>query len=90
MRQPPGGHQVTALNRSSVDAADPASGRMSAHPPVHLVPGDKTGCYRAEARDTPLVDERGESRISVGDYAAAIVDTVENGSFVRARFTVGY
>ncbi len=63
---------------------------MSAHPPVHLVPGDKTGCYRAEARDTPLVDERGESRISVGDYAAAIVDTVENGSFVRARFTVGY
>jgi len=59
-------------------------------PPVHLVPGDKTGRYRAEVRDTPLVDEHGDSRISVGDYAAAVVDTVENGSFVRARFTVGY
>jgi putative NADH-flavin reductase len=59
-------------------------------PPVHLVPGEKTGRYRAEARDTPLFDEHGESRISVGDYAAAVVDTVENGSFIRARFTVGY
>ena len=59
-------------------------------PPVHLVPGDKTGHYRAEARDTPLIDERGASRVSVGDYAAAVVDTLEDGSFVRARFTVGY
>jgi putative NADH-flavin reductase len=59
-------------------------------PPIHLVPGEKTGRYRAEVRDTPLVDERGESRITVGDYAAAVVDTVENGSFVRTRFTVGY
>ncbi len=31
-------------------------------PPVHLVPGDKTGHYRAEVRNTPLVDERGDSR----------------------------
>jgi putative NADH-flavin reductase len=30
------------------------------------------------------------SRISVADYAAAVIDTVESGSFVRARFTVGY
>jgi putative NADH-flavin reductase len=59
-------------------------------PPVHLVPGEKTGHYRAEARDTPIVDENGESRLSVGDYAAAVVDTLENGSFIRARFTVAY
>jgi putative NADH-flavin reductase len=59
-------------------------------PPLHLVPGERTGRYRAEARDTPLADEHGESRISVGDYAAAVIDTVENGSFVRARFAVGY
>jgi putative NADH-flavin reductase len=59
-------------------------------PPVYLVPGDKTGRYRAAVRNTPIVDERGDSRISVGDYAAAVVDTVENGSFVRAGFTVGY
>lgn len=59
-------------------------------PPVHLVPGDKTGRYRAEARDTPLVDEDGESRITVADYAAAVIDIVENGSFIRARLTVAY
>jgi len=59
-------------------------------PPVHLVPGEKTGRYRAEARDTPITDESGESRISVGDYAAAVLDALENDSFVRARFTVGY
>lgn len=56
-------------------------------PPVHLVPGAKTGGYRAEARDTPLTDAAGESRISTGDYAAAIIDTVERGTFVRERFT---
>jgi putative NADH-flavin reductase len=59
-------------------------------PPVYLVPRDKTDRYRAEVRNTPPVDERGDSRVSVGDYAAAVVDTVENGCFVRARFTVGY
>ncbi|AQA21995.1 nmrA family domain protein [Rhodococcus sp. MTM3W5.2] len=55
--------------------------------PVHLVPGDKTGSYLAEARDTPLTDEAGNSRITTGDYASAIVDTLETGSFIRERFT---
>lgn len=59
-------------------------------PPVHLVPGDATGTYRAEARDTPIADADGESRISVGDYASAIVDALERGSFIRERFTVSY
>lgn len=57
-------------------------------PPIHLEPGARTGTYRTEARDTPLIDGNGESRVSVDDYAAAIVDTVEDGSFVRQRFTV--
>ncbi|MEV6554146.1 alpha/beta fold hydrolase [Nocardia sp. NPDC051756] len=59
-------------------------------PPVHLIPGDATGTYRAEARDTPIADANGESRISVGDYASAIVDALLNGSFIRERFTVSY
>ncbi|WP_194815037.1 alpha/beta fold hydrolase [Nocardia sp. XZ_19_385] len=59
-------------------------------PPVHLIPGEATGVYRAEARDTPIVDADGESRISVGDYACAIVDALQNGSFLRQRFTVSY
>jgi putative NADH-flavin reductase len=68
----------------------PVEWSYASPPPVHLVPGPKTGRYRAEVRDTPLADERGESRISVGDYAAAVIDTLENGSFVQARFTAGY
>lgn len=71
-------------------ARTPVEWSYASPPPVHLVPGEKTGRYRAEARDTPLVDGHGESRVCVGDYAAAVVDTVENGSFIRARFTVGY
>ena len=59
-------------------------------PPVHLEPGDKTGAYRAEARDTPITDASGESRVSVGDYAAALLDAVDDGTFIRQRFTVAY
>jgi putative NADH-flavin reductase len=59
-------------------------------PPVHLVPGGRTGAYRAEARDTPITDENGESRITTGDYAAAVIDAAESGSFIRQRFTTAY
>ncbi|MFD1933161.1 MULTISPECIES: NAD(P)-dependent oxidoreductase [Nonomuraea] len=59
-------------------------------PPMHLVEGDKTGGYRAEATDTPLTDDQGESRISTGDFASAIVDALERRDFVRQRFTVAY
>ncbi|MFC9472880.1 alpha/beta fold hydrolase [Nocardia sp. NPDC056952] len=59
-------------------------------PPVHLIPGEATGVYRAEARDTPIVDAAGESRISVGDYASAIVDALAENTFVGLRFTVSY
>lgn len=57
---------------------------------MHLVEGDKTGGYRAEATDTPLTDDQGESRISTGDFASAIVDALERRDFVRQRFTVAY
>ena len=59
-------------------------------PPVQLVPGGRAGAYRAEARDTPVTDEDGESRITYADYASAVIDAVESGAFVRRRFTVGY
>jgi putative NADH-flavin reductase len=71
-------------------AQTPVAWSYVSPPPLHLVPGEKTGHYRAEARDTPITDQHGQSRISVGDYAAAVVDTLENGSFIHARFTVGY
>jgi uncharacterized protein len=59
-------------------------------PPVHLVDRERTGRYRVRAGDLPIADEQGDSRISVADYAAAIVDTLESGRFVGARFTAAY
>jgi putative NADH-flavin reductase/pimeloyl-ACP methyl ester carboxylesterase len=56
-------------------------------PPLHLVEGERTGRYRVRAGDLPITDSQGESRITIPDYAAAIIDTLEGGRFVGARFT---
>ena len=42
-------------------------------PPHHLEPGEKGGDYHARVGDTPVVDAEGESRLTSGDYAVAIV-----------------
>ncbi|MEV0589498.1 alpha/beta fold hydrolase [Nonomuraea sp. NPDC050310] len=59
-------------------------------PPMHLVPGERTGAYRTAAGDQPVLDDQGDSRITVADFAAAAVDALEHGTFLRERFTVGY
>ncbi|MDT4943946.1 MAG: hypothetical protein QOH14_679 [Pseudonocardiales bacterium] len=59
-------------------------------PPVHLLDGRKSGAYRVQAGDRPVIDSHGESRITVSDYASALVDELERGNFIRQRFTVGY
>jgi uncharacterized protein len=37
-----------------------------------------------------LVDATGQSKISVPDYAVAMIDELERPTHVRQRFTVGY
>lgn len=37
-----------------------------------------------------LKDANGESRISLEDYAMALIDELEHPHHVRRRFTVGY
>ncbi|MBF6435083.1 alpha/beta fold hydrolase [Nocardia cyriacigeorgica] len=59
-------------------------------PPMHLIPGERTGVYRTEAGDTPVTDANGDSRITIGDLASAAVDTLERNAFLRQRITVGY
>jgi putative NADH-flavin reductase len=56
-------------------------------PPEHFFPAEKTGSYRAEGGDEPVVDAAGESRLGSGDYAAALVDELERPRFVGPRFT---
>lgn len=58
-------------------------------PSAIIAPGERTGRFRLGV-DRLLVDDRGESRISVEDFAMALVDELENPKHPRMRFTVGY
>ena len=58
-------------------------------PSAHLDPGTRTGTFRL-GTDTLLVDAAGESRISLEDYAVAMIDELEQAAHSRSRFTVGY
>jgi uncharacterized protein len=51
--------------------------------------GERTGRYRTGG-EQPIVDERGQSRISAEDLAAAILDEVEQPRHRRERFTVAW
>ncbi len=59
-------------------------------PPHALVAGDKSGGYKVRGDDRPVVDDRGESTITSGDLAAAMVDELERPQFSRRRFTAAY
>ncbi len=54
-----------------------------------IAPGERTGKFRL-GTDQLLTDADGESRISVEDYAAAMVDELEKPKHIRRRFTAGY
>jgi putative NADH-flavin reductase len=59
-------------------------------PPALIVfDGIRTGNYRM-SQDTLLLNDEGRSTISVADLAVAVVDEVESGAHVAARFGVGY
>ena len=58
-------------------------------PSADLFPGQRTGIFRL-GTDHLLKDAKGESRISVQDYAMAMIDEVERPRHIRQRFTVGY
>jgi putative NADH-flavin reductase len=53
------------------------------------LPGRRTGKFRLGG-DQLLGDANGESRISVQDYAVAMIDELESPAHIRQRFTVGY
>lgn len=55
----------------------------------NLQPGTRTGSYRV-GKDDLLTDEKGDSFISVEDYAVAMVDELETPRHHKERFTVAY
>lgn len=58
-------------------------------PSAVLEPGERTGKFRLGG-DQLLADADGQSKISVEDYAVALLNELKNPQHIRQRFTVGY
>ena len=58
-------------------------------PAASIEPGERTGRFRLGG-DQIVRDAKGESRISMEDYAVALLDEIERPKFVNRRFTIGY
>ncbi len=58
-------------------------------PAGFFVPGERTGKFRL-GTDQLIADATGDSRISLEDYAIALVDELEKPQHERKRFTIGY
>jgi putative NADH-flavin reductase len=51
--------------------------------------GQRTGQFRLGG-DQLLTDANGQSRISVQEFAVAMINELEHPAHIRQRFTVGY
>jgi putative NADH-flavin reductase len=58
-------------------------------PAAFFEPGERTGKFRLGKRNL-VADEKGNSRISLEDYAIALVDELEKPAHEREQFTIGY
>lgn len=58
-------------------------------PAGSIFAGTRTGKFRLGG-DRLVVDPSGQSRISMEDYAVAVLDEVEKPAHLRQRFTIGY
>ena len=58
-------------------------------PPMAIAPGQRTGKFRL-GLDELLVLPDGSSKVSLEDYAMAMIDELEQPRHIGRRFTVGY
>ena len=58
-------------------------------PAAYFEPGERTGKFRL-GRDELIANEKQESRISMEDYAIALVNELEKPDHRKQRFSVGY
>jgi putative NADH-flavin reductase len=61
----------------------------SLSPASYFDPGERTGHFRLGS-DNLIADAKGDSRISMEDYAIALVDELENPQHEKGRFSIGY
>ena len=58
-------------------------------PAAQIEPGERTGQFQL-GKDQLLKDKNGDSKISIQDYAVAMIDELENPKHSRERFTIAY
>ena len=87
---PAGWMAIALAHRDTLSVLKSADLDWSYFSPAALIePGARTGKFRLGG--TRLVaNDRGESRISVEDYAVALVDELENPRHLRQQFTAAY
>lgn len=73
---------LDVLRKSSIDWTYLA-------PAAYFEPGQRTGKFRL-GTDELIADEAHNSRISMEDYAIALVDELEQPKHHRQRFSIGY
>lgn len=61
----------------------------SLSPAAYFGPGARTGHFRLGTNNL-IADGNGDSRISMEDYAIAMVDELQDPHHSRARFSIGY
>ncbi len=69
--------------------AEPSLDWVFLAPSVQIVEGERTGKFRL-GKDHVLYDAAGVSKISLQDYAVAMIDELERPKHHNERFTVGY
>lgn len=80
---------LAGRNALNLLRAEPALDWTFLSPSAVIAPGERTGKFRL-GKDEVLIGPDGKSRISIPDYAIALVDELEHPRHVRQRFTVGY
>ncbi len=58
-------------------------------PPANFAPGKRTGQFRL-GLDELMLDEQGQSSVSMEDFAIALMDEAEQPKHQQMRFTLGY
>ncbi|WP_415922986.1 NAD(P)-dependent oxidoreductase [Steroidobacter sp.] len=58
-------------------------------PAGSIAAGQRTGKFRLGG-DQLVTDAKGDSKISIEDYAVALIDEAEQAKHLRQRFTIGY
>lgn len=81
---------IAVAHRDALEIAKASTINWTCFSPAGFFePGERTGKFRL-GTDTLLADESGNSRISMEDFAIALVDELEKPQHERRRFTIAY